>query len=118
MEELIYQMEAEFLKALSHPTRIRILELLRAGEKCVCEFTEDLDLEQSNISQHLAVLKKQGILSSRKEGLMVLYRINYPEVLDILDTVKKILRNQVNDTLRVLEGNEKAGNGQRRKKNG
>lgn len=102
MDERLFSMEAEFFKALAHPTRVRILKLLRDDEKCVCEFTEDLDIEQSNMSQHLAILRKQGIVSFRKEGLKVIYKINYPQVFDILDLVEEILVSQVNHTLVLL----------------
>jgi ArsR family transcriptional regulator len=95
-------MEAEFFKALAHPTRIRILKHLRNIERCVCEFTEDLDVEQSNMSQHLAVLRKQGIVSFRKDGMRVMYKVNYPQVFEILELVEKILVLQVNETLSLL----------------
>ncbi|MCL5290034.1 MAG: metalloregulator ArsR/SmtB family transcription factor, partial [Firmicutes bacterium] len=69
MKEKISQLKADIFKALAHPTRIRILDLLKNGELCVCDIFEELQVEQANTSQHLAVLKKQDILQSRKEGL-------------------------------------------------
>ncbi len=102
MDERLFGMEADFFKALAHPTRVRILKHLMDGEKCVCEFTEDLDVEQSNMSQHLAILRKQNIVSSRKEGLKVIYSVNYPQVFEILDLVEEILISQVNETLELL----------------
>ena len=109
MHERLLSMEAEFIKALSHPTRIKILKHLRDGEKCVCEFTEDLDMEQSNTSQHLSVLRKQGVVSYRKEGLKVMYKVNYPQVFKILDMVEEILVSQVNETLGFLKKQKKKG---------
>lgn len=103
MDERLFAMESDLFKALAHPTRVRILKHLRQGEKCVCEFTEDLDVEQSNMSQHLAILRKQGILSFRKEGLKVIYKVNYPQVFEILDLVEEILVSQVNETLGLLK---------------
>ncbi|TDA69975.1 MAG: ArsR family transcriptional regulator [Clostridia bacterium] len=100
-------MEADFLKALAHPTRLRILEFLRQGERCVCEVTEELDLEQANVSQHLAVLKRQGLISSRKDGLRVIYRVNYPEVWNIMETMRGILKRQAHDTVAALETKER-----------
>ena len=109
MDERLFSMEAEFFKALAHPTRVRILKHLRDAERCVCEFTEDLDVEQSNMSQHLAILRKQGIVSFRKDGLKVIYKINYPETFEILDLVEKILVAQVNETLDLLNKRPKRG---------
>jgi len=108
LNERLLSMEAEFFKALAHPTRIRILKHLRDIERCVCEFTEDLDVEQSNMSQHLAVLRKQGIVSFRKEGMKVIYKVNYPQVFEILQLVEKVLISQVNETLNLLN-QEKGG---------
>lgn len=108
MNERLFSMEAEFFKALAHPTRVRIIKHLRDNERCVCEFTEDLDVEQSNMSQHLAVLRKQGIVSFRKEGLKVMYKVNYPQVFEILQLVEEVLKSQVNETLSLLN-KEKGG---------
>lgn len=101
--ERLMQLQADLLKALAHPTRLKILEYLRHGERCVCEITEELELEQANVSQHLAVLKRQDLVSSRKDGLRVLYRINYPEIYDLLETSKRILHLQAKATVSILE---------------
>ncbi|MDN5343915.1 MAG: hypothetical protein PWQ18_26 [Clostridia bacterium] len=103
MAERIYSMKAEFFKALAHPTRVKILEQLRQGEKCVCEFIEDLDLEQPNISQHLAVLRKQDIVVFRKEGLKVLYKVKHPEIFQVLDLVGNILTQEIVSTMAELQ---------------
>lgn len=86
---------AELLKALAHPTRLKILELLRAGEVCVCEMIPRLGLEQSNISQHLAILRKQGLVSSYKDGLRVVYRVAHPEVFELLDSAARVLAREL-----------------------
>ena len=107
MNERLFGMEADFFKALAHPTRVKILKHLIDGEKCVCEFTEDLDIEQSNMSQHLAILRKQNIVGSRKEGLKVIYSVTYPQVFEILNLVEDILVSQVNETLDLLNKRKK-----------
>ena len=96
MEDQIITMKSDFFKALAHPTRIRILERLATSEKalCVCELIEDLGIEQSNLSQHLTVLRKQNLISSTKVGLKVMCRIKYPEVSEILAKVQEILIQQ------------------------
>ena len=112
MDERLFGMESEFFKALAHPTRVRILKLLRENERCVCEFTEDLGVEQSNMSQHLAILRKQGIVSFRKDGLKVIYKVNFPQIFEILDLVEEIIVSQVNETLDLLNKRTKRRGGE------
>ncbi len=99
MEGKIYEVQAEYFKALSHPVRIKIVQYLKEGERCVCEITPYLKEEQSNVSRHLAVLKRVGILSSRKEGISVYYRVQDENVYKILDlalsSIKKTAREKV-----------------------
>lgn len=102
MKEKISQMKADMFKAIAHPTRIRILELLKDGELCVCDIFEELNVEQANTSQHLAVMKKQDILQSRKEGLRVIYSIRYPEIIELLEVADKILIRQADETMKTL----------------
>ena len=96
MEEQIISMKSDFFKALAHPTRVRILERLAKSEEdiCVCELIEDFGIEQSNLSQHLSILRKQHLIESTKVGLKVMYRVKYPEVLTILEGVQEILAQQ------------------------
>jgi DNA-binding transcriptional ArsR family regulator len=82
---------ADYFKALGHPTRLQIIELLREGEKCVCEIIPALQMEQSNISRHLAILKKEGVLSSEKRGLKVIYSCKNEDVYRMIDLSKTIL---------------------------
>ena len=92
MEKEAYQTEAEYCKALSHPTRIKILYYLKDGERCVCEIVPFLGDEQSNVSRHLAVLRRAGILSYRKEGVSVYYQVKDENVFAILDLILQSLR--------------------------
>jgi ArsR family transcriptional regulator len=80
--------QAEYLKALAHPTRIRILELLDEEGRCVTNIGEKLDLKQSNISQHLGILRSRGILSLRREGGHSIYCIKDMRALKILKLIK------------------------------
>lgn len=98
MNSMYYDLSSALLKALAHPTRIQILERLKSEENlCVCHIYEDLELEQSNVSQHLKILKDKGILNSRKDGLQVLYSVRYREIYKILDLVKDILSKQLKE---------------------
>jgi len=88
-----YHLMADFIKALAHPTRLQILELLRSGERCVCEIFPELKIEQSSVSRHLALLKKEGLLRSRKEGLKVIYWASDPLVYEIIDRCAESIRH-------------------------
>ncbi len=93
MAETRHYYQAEMLKALAHPTRLQILELLKDGELCVCKIVPELQMEQSNISRHLNILKKEGLVTSRKEGLRVYYRITDPRINDLLEASSELLKN-------------------------
>ena len=99
MDDKVYEVQAEYFKALSHPIRIKIVHYLKEGERCVCEIVPYLKEEQSNISRHLAALKRAGILSSRKEGVSVYYRVEDENVYKIVNlalySVKKVAKEKV-----------------------
>ncbi|NOY85754.1 MAG: winged helix-turn-helix transcriptional regulator [Deltaproteobacteria bacterium] len=80
--------QAEYLKALAHPTRISILEMLQKEGRCVTNIGEKLNLKQSNISQHLGILRSRGILSLRREGGHSIYCIKDPKALKILSLLQ------------------------------
>ncbi|WP_066634364.1 ArsR/SmtB family transcription factor [Desulfolucanica intricata] len=107
VEKNIIKMKAEILKALAHPTRVRILANLREGEKCVCEIIDNLAIEQSNISQHLAVLKKLDLVTFKKDGLKVIYKVKHPQIFQILDLLDNILLEQAENTISILRGLQK-----------
>lgn len=86
----------DFYKALSDDTRLRCLLLLQQqGELCVCEFIEALELSQPKISRHLALLKKQNLVVTRKQGQWVFYSINSELPLWCLSTITLTLENQL-----------------------
>jgi len=91
------QLKADLLKPLGQPTRLKILELLAQGERCVCEIFPAIQEEQSNVSRHLAILKSVGVLTSRKEGQMVHYRVRDPQVFRLLDGVSALLKGHIEE---------------------
>lgn len=93
MLSIKFATEADFMKSISHPTRLQIMELLRSEEKCVCDIHSTLNLEQANVSRHLAVLKREGLIQSRKEGLKVIYWVPDSRVYEIIDLCSEIIRN-------------------------
>ena len=102
MDSSLQTLQAELFKAIAHPTRLEILQLLRNGERCVCEIFPALDIEQPNVSRHLSVLKKEGIVSSRKEGLKVIYRVNDESIYALLDLATEILKGHWEKRNRAL----------------
>jgi len=89
-----YDSQAELLKALAHPVRLQILDILRDGERCVCHIEAVLGLRQAYISQQLMLLRKAGLLADRKDGLRVYYRITDRAVLRVLDQARALLERQ------------------------
>ena len=87
--------KARFFKALAHPLRIRILEVLVRGEKSVQGLQEVLGLEQSVVSQQLAVLRTNGIVVGLKQGVSVRYRVRDPLVAELLAVARSIFNNQL-----------------------
>ncbi len=87
----LYQAKAEFFRTLGHPARIRVLELLSERDHAVHELLEQVAIEPSNLSQQLAVLRRAGLVTQRREGAAVVYSISVPLVRDLLLTARKIL---------------------------
>jgi DNA-binding transcriptional ArsR family regulator len=85
-----YEIHSNLLKALSHSTRLAILDILRDGEQCVCHMEATLDLRQAYISQQLMILKQAGLLESRRDGLNLYYRVVKPEIFSVLDSLGSV----------------------------
>jgi ArsR family transcriptional regulator len=97
MEERVLELKAEILKALAQPTRLKILELLRYGERCICEIVPAINGEQSNISRHISLMQRNHLVTTRKDGVKVMVSVKDPEIFKILDRVNAILRHQMNE---------------------
>jgi len=94
---------AEILKALGQPTRLKIVDFLRDGERCVCEIFPAIGEEQSNTSRHLNLLLSVGILSRRKEGLKIYYAIKHREVLQLVALAESLMRQEIALRSRLLK---------------
>jgi ArsR family transcriptional regulator len=81
---VMHEAQAEFLQAVGQATRLRILEVLADGERCVCDIQAAVREQQSNVSKHLAVLRRSGILTARREGGRVIYRIRNGRIPEFL----------------------------------
>ena len=87
--------KAELFKALSHPTRIRILELLRDGEQSVSQLQLALGPEGSTVSQQLAILRMKSLVDTRRAGTAIYYRLGDPQIKDLLDSARRIFEAHV-----------------------
>lgn len=102
MTRPIYRVKAAFFKALGHPARIRVLELLRSGERSVAELIPEVGLEPSHLSQQLGVLRRANIVQSRKQGSTVLYSVSDPRIFELLEVAKAILTSTLHETRDLL----------------
>jgi DNA-binding transcriptional ArsR family regulator len=103
MEERAILLKSEVLKALAQPTRLKILELLREGERCICEIVPAIDGEQSNISRHISVMQKSHLITTRKDGVKVMVKVRDPRIFEILDTVGLFLKTQMQEQTRLMQ---------------
>ncbi len=96
---------ADRLKAMADPMRLRILHVLQTGEQCVTDILGQVGGSQANVSKHLSVLRRVGLVECRREGVNVFYRIEDPAVFAICSTVCDSLERQVNeDKLEIEQG--------------
>jgi DNA-binding transcriptional ArsR family regulator len=103
MEERVLELKAEILKALAQPTRLKILELLRNGEKCICEIVPAINGEQSNISRHISLMQKSNLVTTRKDGVKVMVKVKDPKVFEILDSIALLLKKQIIETGKLVQ---------------
>lgn len=106
----LQQFKADFFKALAHPLRIRILELLSEGDKSVNEIQALLNSNGSQVSQQLSVLRSKNIVVGTKNGKNVIYSLRDPSITNLLDVAKEIFDNQLIDTISMLSELDKNKN--------
>ncbi|MCL6573491.1 MAG: metalloregulator ArsR/SmtB family transcription factor [Bacillus sp. (in: Bacteria)] len=99
----LQQFKTEFFKALAHPLRIRILELLTEGEKSVNEIQSLLGSEGSAVSQQLTVLRTKNIVTGIKDGNRVIYSLRDPMIIELLSVARQIFNNHLVDTITMLD---------------
>lgn len=97
MPEPLYRTKANFFRALGHPARIRLLELLADGDKPVHQLRAAIEIEASSLSHQLAVLRRHGLVDHRREAGAVVYSLTLPAVRDLLVTAREILRSRTVD---------------------
>ena len=98
----LYKMKAEVLAAAGHAIRLAAIDFLKDGEQCVCDIAEYVGAERSNVSRHLSVLLKAGVVSQRKDGLRMMYALRTPCVLNFMACVEGVLRERAAEASRLL----------------
>ena len=101
----IYELKAGLIQAIAHPIRLAIVDFLAGGEQCVCDIARHVGAKRSNVSRHLAVMLRAGVLDCRKDGLRVMYSLKTPCITGFLSCVTGVLREQIerdNELLRRL----------------
>lgn len=104
-KEEFYQLHAHLCKALAHPTRLLIIDELRDGPRSVSELVERLGLRQSNLSQHLGILRDQRLVIARRDGQAVFYSLRDPRVTQAFDLLRQVLRSALREGERLALAN-------------
>lgn len=100
--ERLRQFKAEFFRALAHPLRIRIVELLRSGPLSVSRIQEGLGAPGSSVSQQLAVLRSRGIVTTERRGTTIMYSVSDQELFELLDVARRIFNAHLADAIDML----------------
>lgn len=98
--------KSELFKAMGHPTRLRILELLRTGEKTVGELQQSLGIEAPTVSQQLSIMRTRQLVDARKQGTSVFYTARDPLIFEIMDIARQIFYNQLTNMQSMLTDND------------
>lgn len=99
----LYEYKAEIVQAAAHPIRLAVIEYLSKGEQCVCDIVEHVGAQRSNVSRHLSVMVKAGLLESRKDGLKVMYSLRTPCILKFLTCVEQALQERIRGDAAMLK---------------
>jgi len=102
--KLKYEIRARIIKALAHPSRLLIVDVLSKGERCVCELRDIIGADMSTVSKHLSVLKDAGIVEDDKRGLKVFYRLRVPCILNFFGCIEDVLTANARLILNMTKG--------------
>ena len=102
-KQLLFEKQAEIVKAIAHPLRIAVVDFLKDGQQCVCDIAEHIGSERSNVSRHLSVMVNAGVLEYRKKGLKVIYKLKTPCILDFFSCITACLKQQAKESEKLLK---------------
>lgn len=97
------ELRARVLKALAHPTRIALLEMMQNGPICACEVVDRSGLPQPSVARHLAALRESQVIASRRDGVRVLYEVVDPRVFQLLEMVSSVVHDRFRESMQALE---------------
>jgi DNA-binding transcriptional ArsR family regulator len=99
--EILYRLQAEICRALGHPRRLAILDLLAAGEKSSSQMIRSLRASKVNLSQHLAVIRHVGLITARQQGRQTFYRLTYPQITEACHLTRSVLAQRLKQTSKL-----------------
>ena len=102
MSDRVYKLHADVCRVLGSASRIRIIEVLREGERSVGELSDILGLRQANVSQHLAVMRNKGVLKTRKAGTSIYYSVSNPKIVQACDLMRQVLLEQLKENEKLV----------------
>ncbi len=102
MDKRIYELHAEICKTLANPLRLEIITALRDGEKNVNELVSIVKVSQSNISQHLTIMRQKNIVSTKRDGRNIYYRLTYPQMIKACEIIRDILQKQLRNNQELV----------------
>lgn len=102
-DDMVFKIKADFLRALSHPVRLQIIEYLKDGEASVGKLVHELGVEQSSLSRHLSILRNLGVLEARQEKTSVYYNLHDHDIFKVLRPIAELLRKKLKRSEKLLE---------------
>ncbi len=100
----IYKLHASICHILANPKRLEIIDKLRARELSVTALAEALEISQANLSQHLSIMRQRGIVTSRREGLNVFYKLSNPKIIQACELMRQVLLEYLETSVEMARG--------------
>jgi ArsR family transcriptional regulator len=101
-KQRLLERQAEVVRSLAHPIRLAIADFLKGGEQCVSDIAEHVGAERSNVSRHLSVMLRAGVLRTRRDGVTVFYELRTPCILNFLACASDVLRHNLDEEARTI----------------
>jgi DNA-binding transcriptional ArsR family regulator len=98
----LFRLQAEVIQAAAHPIRLAIIDYLKDGEQCVCDIAVHIGAQRSNVSRHLNLMLKSGVLELRKDGLRAMYRLRTPCIVKFINCVTQVVKERHKSEMAAL----------------